>query len=1079
MPKAKKHTKIQKMPNITIQNTLNFKMTDPKSIKYRYSVSGSAAHTRLLPLMPKEWEDCSPDFCRHRGTTTTTNTTTTITTTASSSIGAPANNTNASIPNADISPSPPPPPPHFVWENAPRKDSKVYRDSLKAYSHLPNGTNILDSKWVLARLLVQEGFQEQGEKTTCTNSTGSTGRNKYPLLVALESHCFRGPEGYADFCRRVFAADGEEDDNDNDNANANANHSANPNDSNTVAPTAPSFPDLLKNNGQCPDILPPPPSSLWVIKDAFSNGAGGIWVVDQTSAHTLDSSSSSNNNGPLYQDHRYVAQRYTWPPVLYGGRKCHVRVYGLITADGRAFVHQRAFLHVANDTFSYHATSNNCGQDSIHITNCCANSHDDTKFAGEILADLEATDFAVDETTGQTIVPLAPFFTSIKSSLAALAERAMPFLEGGQRNNGFEYLGMDFILSYKNFKNSTIPQPVAYLLEVNAPPSQDTATGLKHAEDLHDTVIRDILALWVFPKVTDGVYVENPGGWRQANEAAPTHEQNKKEKEAEKHILPSKAAIINKIRWGMVERKATKTFASDITNEKQREGNSTSRYVTLQYQQEDTPSETNPAVVVSAFARTKFPFFQRITDTDSVACRVTEETRSNGRRNGRSQEDECRIFWENAGGSQVPNSVIHAMNESLSYRNRAIIGKQAKEGARNVLGKILNAPPEDFSLFLGANASSLLMSLANQYIQLGLVKAGDEIVLSSENHLANVSPWQMVSAVVGATVKWWAPTRNSYQRVEGESADEVCCTQLENILTPKTRIVAITHASNVLGQVRDLRSIRALLDKQTGCRAHLVVDGVAAAPHCYPELSSHLADWYVVSLHKLFGPHIGVLSGRKRTVVQEACCAADVDINSTDSVYKLLETGTINYEGCSGVIGLSYYLSDLATAPLGQKAVSNHRSNTKGISQSPYQSPGEAVCVADLSKRNELTHEVVAEAFRRIRLAEDQLQKALLNSLRKSDNVRVLEIDKRHLDCVVRLPVVSFVHKTVPATTIVEICAKNGIVCRHGTFLTNPHLLKDFGVLSSAGVVRMSLAHYNTCEEIETVESVLHSIPGW
>jgi len=262
------------------------------------------------------------------------------------------------------------------------------------------------------------------------------------------------------------------------------------------------FPDLLEANDTLDaSTIPPPPSNLWVVKDANSNRAGGIWIVGPQNAAEFGDTAKT----PLVEEHRFVAQRYAWPPVLYGGRKCHVRVYGLITCDGRAFVDKRAFLHVANEPFS-HSFNEGEFQEAVHITNCCANSHDESKFAGEFCADMEATEFGIYE--GETVVPLYEFFASISASVAELSRRAFPFLRGGEANNGFEYLGMDFILSYDT--NNT---PVAYMLEVNAPPSLDTATGLSHAENLHDDVIRDILTLWVFPKVTASA-IENPGGWK-------------------------------------------------------------------------------------------------------------------------------------------------------------------------------------------------------------------------------------------------------------------------------------------------------------------------------------------------------------------------------------------------------------------------------------------------------------------------------------------------------------------------------------------------------------------------------------
>jgi hypothetical protein len=77
---------------------------------------------------------------------------------------------------------------------------------------------------------------------------------------------------------------------------------------------------------------------------------------------------SEKSTTPLLEEHRYVAQRYAWPPVLFDDRKCHVRVYALMTCDGRAFVHKRAFLHVANEPFSYQPNESECLA-SKHITN--------------------------------------------------------------------------------------------------------------------------------------------------------------------------------------------------------------------------------------------------------------------------------------------------------------------------------------------------------------------------------------------------------------------------------------------------------------------------------------------------------------------------------------------------------------------------------------------------------------------------------------------------------------------------------------------------------------------------------------
>ena len=431
-----------------------------------YEVTGCAAYSRIEPLLPRDWIDSSGLLCISSGDD------------SSSSSSSSNNNKNHK------------PVPLFLWENAPRPETRPYRDFVMCYSHLPNGINVLDSKWALARL-----FQDS------------------PTAAAtLQSHCFRGKVGFQQFCDQVYMFKSIQQ------------------QSRGSVSFETKFPDLMDDYH--PDSTsscnyPTAPNNLWVIKDDMSNGAGGIWMVHPGNASQFLHASH------LVDDHRYVAQQYVWPPLLYGGRKCHVRVYGLLTADHKAHIHRNCFLHVANEPF----TIGNYHEASIHITNCCANSHDADKFAGEICADLCLTQNTTTD-CGKPIVALARYYDSIKASFKLLAERIFPFLKGGEMNGGFEYLGLDFILSEGG---------KAYLLEVNAPPSQDTASGLLHAENLHNRVLSDLLSLWVFPRIMTGLQPQ-AGGWSCVYF----------EEREDSGILPSKAVILNKIRWAIFERKLIK-----------------------------------------------------------------------------------------------------------------------------------------------------------------------------------------------------------------------------------------------------------------------------------------------------------------------------------------------------------------------------------------------------------------------------------------------------------------------------------------------------------------------------------------
>ena len=807
-----------------------------------FSVTGCAAHSRISPLLPTDWEDVTSRTCN------------TMT------------------------------PPSLLWENAPRHETKDKRDGVRCYSHLPNGTDVLDSKWALARFMCRVP--------------------QHGALATLETYCFRGRRGFDKFWKE---------------------HCHCPHFETTQEYS--SLPDLVLDPQ--PTTAFPAPNNLWVIKDASSNGAGGIWVVGEENHSEFETTKLS----PLVDNHRYIAQKYTWPMVLFGGRKCHVRVYGLFTCDGRAFLHDKCFLHVANEPFQ---TTSSLNEHAVHITNCCANSHDPDKFAGEITASLISTNF--DDAT----VDLSKFFPSVAASVATLAEKAFPYLRGGDVNGGFEYLGIDFILSERDH------QPVAYLLEVNAPPSQDTATGLPHAENLHNAVISDLISLWVLPRVIGAS--PKLGGWKCVFQDQNYFSWN---------ILPSKAVILNKIRWAIFERKLAK--------------------------------EDSPDSFFVPFVRSHFPYFP-------------------------SEQ----IFFENAGGSQVPRQVIERVVDSLKDRNRCVIGSRIKEEARATLLTLLGTSAALHKVFLGLNATALLETLANKYMD--KLQPHDEILLATENHLANVTAWTCLAKKTGATIKWWR-----------------LGSPIDDVVTSKTRIVAISHASNILGQVRDIHTISKRI-KEIIPHSIIVVDGVAAAPHTFANLENNEAvDWYTISCHKLFGPHLGALCGRIDAVkkLQE----------TGENHYGWFESGTLNYEACSGVVGLGAYFQHLAAFE--KNSSEGHHS----------------------ALQDKLSTMQVISAYQHIHTAEKQLVESLRKRLKANQYIRVIEDSSE--SC--RLPLFAFSHKALQASEIVASFYEMGIQCRSGTFLSTEQLQDE---LNFGSIVRLSLAHYNTISEINEVMGRLQQLQG-
>lgn len=844
----------------------------------RYRITGSAAHLRIRPFLPDSWVDCSNDTM---------------------------------FPE-DL---------HFLWENAPRRETALVRDTVRCYSHLPNGTNILDSKWVLARLF-------------------DSNRKNHAVL---KSHCFRGVDGFRAFCDQVGLLEKEHDE--------------------FKMPSH--LPDLSvdMSHEYIESIAHAKKPHWWVIKDSQSNGAGGIWVVGPRNAARFLAPSHSQ----LLPGHSYVAQEYVWPPVLYHGRKCHVRVYAVIDHKGSAFCHRRAFLHVANHSFG---AENEKGvfADSVHITNCCANSDDKSLFAGEICADLLSENDDLSDPNAP-IVALAPYFDSIKASIDHLTASTGIFLRGGQRNHGFEYLGLDFILS-SNCK--------AYLLEVNAPPSQDTATGLPHAEALHNDVLRDLVTMLVLPSVTGAIPCR--GGWQCVRRGVEMQEAEATS------IVPSKAALLNKMKWALYEKKCM-AFARQ-----------TADTVTKKSDQKDN--------LLSSTIRSHFTYYDN---------------------------QEVPIFWENAGGTQVPKLVVQEMLTSLENRDRSVQGYLSAQRARKTLSVLLGAAEQSHDIYLGSNASQLLSQLAGMYGKSRFLGPNDEIVLSSENHQANVKPWVEMATHLGLTIRWWRPTTLK---------EDDRLHMLEQLISEKTCVLAFPHVSNVLGQTEDVTKVCEIAKRLSGGRCHTVVDGVAAVPHVPAKLNNSSVDWYIISCHKLFGPHLGAMCGHRQS-----------SLLLHSSPKSVLETGTVSYEACQGVVGLGKYfctLSDLHESA----TITSHDSSVSALSMTS-----------------------VMKAYQLIRCIERELTEELETSLMRYNKV-VLHRAAYKITTI-NLPIVCFSHESISSSSIVEHCRESQIVCRHGKFLATDKLFDDLGVDTCDGVVRFSLVHYASIHEVHRVLRVLESMDGW
>jgi cysteine desulfurase / selenocysteine lyase len=214
-------------------------------------------------------------------------------------------------------------------------------------------------------------------------------------------------------------------------------------------------------------------------------------------------------------------------------------------------------------------------------------------------------------------------------------------------------------------------------------------------------------------------------------------------------------------------------------------------------------------------------------------------------------------YLDNAASAQKPEAVLKALDDAYrtSYANihrgahyLSMLATEKYEAAREKVRGFLNAR-EDSEIIFTSNATSALNLVAASFAR-PKIKEGDEIILSVMEHHSNIVPWHFLRAEKGAVLKW-AP-------VDGRG--ELQLDELEKLISPRTRLLTITHVSNVLGTITPVREIVRM------AHAHgvpVLVDGSQAAPHLPIDVQELDCDFYVFTGHKVYGPTgIGVLYGK-------------------------------------------------------------------------------------------------------------------------------------------------------------------------------------------------------------------------
>jgi cysteine desulfurase family protein (TIGR01976 family) len=369
-------------------------------------------------------------------------------------------------------------------------------------------------------------------------------------------------------------------------------------------------------------------------------------------------------------------------------------------------------------------------------------------------------------------------------------------------------------------------------------------------------------------------------------------------------------------------------------------------------------------------------------------------------------------YFDGPGGTQVPRYVVEKMSDYLYHHNAnthwayptSAETDAALAHAREVYAEFLNASPSEIAF--GANMTTLTLHLSRA-LSLNY-EPGDEIVVTELDHHANIDPWRRLAVERGVTIRTVRMDTATGQLNEGD---------LERLIGPKTKMVAIGAASNALGTINDLARV---IEMAHEAGALAFVDAVHYAPHALLDVKNLDCDFLGMSAYKFYGPHIGVLFAKRALLEQ-------IDfprlVPAPDYAPENAETGTQNQEGMVGAAAAVEFLAALG----GQ-------SNMRDSLRSAF---------ATMHARN-------AVLFERLWTALSSIPRVTLYGPSPDE---------------ARTPTLAFTIEGCTSTDTARRLAEKGLFLSHGDFYAYT-IVQRLG-LEPEGLIRAGCACYTTEEEID------------
>lgn len=424
------------------------------------------------------------------------------------------------------------------------------------------------------------------------------------------------------------------------------------------------------------------------------------------------------------------------------------------------------------------------------------------------------------------------------------------------------------------------------------------------------------------------------------------------------------------------------------------------------------------------------------------------------------------IFFDGPGGTQVPGAVLDAISDYLVRSNANAHGAFATSGRTDAVITAARAAIADFlgcssdEVVFGANMTTLTFAFSRAITR--TIQPGDEIVVTRLDHYANVSPWYALEAQ-GAII------RVVDIHVEDCTLD---MSNLEQHLNSRTKLVAVSYASNAVGTINDVATIVRLAH---AVGAWVFVDAVHYAPHAPINVRALDCDFLACSAYKFFGPHVGILYGKRQHL--ESLQPYKVT-PATNEVPSRWETGTLNHEGLAGVVAAINYLTKLGchvSSTIDNELVAALIEADKE-SLEHFQCPRfltsehpDAIASAYHSRRAALL-----AAMSAIQQYERELSQKLISGLLEIPGVSVYGItEANRLNW--RTPTVGIRIEGKSPASIAQALGDRGIFTWHGNFYALG-LTERLGVEASGGLLRIGLVHYNSQAEVLELLQALKAI---